>query len=65
MEATYAVTVDDIECAYFDRVENLSDFGAQNKESIANLIWAFFDYWAYRHDYANTVISVRTGGIIR
>ncbi|KAF8380367.1 hypothetical protein HHK36_027852 [Tetracentron sinense] len=65
METTYAVTVDDIECSYFDRVENLRNFGSQNKESIAQLVWAFFDYWAYRHDYANAVISVRTGSIIR
>ncbi|XP_010272621.1 PREDICTED: UTP:RNA uridylyltransferase 1 [Nelumbo nucifera] len=64
MHATYTVTVDDIECAYFDRVEDLRDFGSRNIESIAQLVWAFFDYWAYRHDYANAVISVRTGSII-
>ncbi|XP_043716193.1 UTP:RNA uridylyltransferase 1-like [Telopea speciosissima] len=64
MKATYAVTIDDIECAYFDKVDALRDFGAQNKERIAPLIWEFFDYWAYRHDYANAVISVRTGSII-
>ncbi|OVA00173.1 PAP/25A-associated [Macleaya cordata] len=64
MKATYTVTVDDIQCAYFDKVENLCDFGARNKESIAQLVWAFFDYWAHRHDYANAVISVRTGSII-
>ncbi|PIA49787.1 hypothetical protein AQUCO_01300489v1 [Aquilegia coerulea] len=64
MEATYVVTVDDIECAYFDQVQHLRDFGARNKERIAALVWAFFDYWAYRHDYANGVISVRTGSII-
>ncbi|KAF5203025.1 Poly(A) RNA polymerase GLD2 [Thalictrum thalictroides] len=64
MEATYVVTVDDIECAYFDQVQHLRDFGARNKERIAELVWAFFDYWAYRHDYANSVISVRTGSLI-
>lgn len=64
MEATYEEKVGDVQCAYFDRVECLIDFGAQNKESIAYLLWAFFDYWAYRHDYANAVISVRTGAII-
>ncbi|XP_042511124.1 UTP:RNA uridylyltransferase 1 isoform X2 [Macadamia integrifolia] len=64
METTYTVTIDDIECAYFDRVDALRNFGAQNKEKIAQLIWEFFDYWAYRHDYANAVISVRTGSII-
>ncbi|KAK7292541.1 hypothetical protein RJT34_15392 [Clitoria ternatea] len=64
MEATYSVTVDDIGCAYFDQVEKLSDFGRHNKEAIAQLVWGFFYYWAYCHDYANAVISVRTGSII-
>ncbi|KAG6669656.1 hypothetical protein CIPAW_01G259000 [Carya illinoinensis] len=64
METTYLVTVDDIECAFFDQVEKLHNFGSRNKETIAQLVWAFFNYWAYRHDYANSVISVRTGSII-
>lgn len=64
MEPTYAVTVDDIYCAFFDRVEKLRDFGSRNKESIGHLVWGFFNYWAYCHDYANSVISVRTGSIL-
>ncbi|KAA8520552.1 hypothetical protein F0562_014808 [Nyssa sinensis] len=64
MERTYAVTVDNVECAYFDQVEKLRDFGCRNRESIAQLVWAFFNYWAYCHDYTNDVISVRTGRII-
>ncbi|KAL7258812.1 hypothetical protein ACSBR1_004840 [Camellia fascicularis] len=64
MEITYAVTVDNVECAYFDQVEKLSSFGSRNRESIAQLVWAFFNYWAYWHDYANDVISVRTGSIL-
>ncbi|XP_042504526.1 UTP:RNA uridylyltransferase 1-like isoform X2 [Macadamia integrifolia] len=64
MEATFTVTVDDIECAYLDKVDGLFGFGAQNKESIAQLIWGFFDYWSFRHDHANAVISVRTGSIV-
>lgn len=64
METTYSVTVDDINCAYFDQVEKLGDFGHQNKETIAQLVWGFFYYWAYCHDYANAVISVRAGSII-
>ncbi|KAL6981858.1 RNA uridylyltransferase [Sarracenia purpurea var. burkii] len=64
MEKTYAVTVDNVECAYFDKVEKLYDFGSRNRESIAQLVWAFFNYWAYCHDYANDVISVRTGSIL-
>lgn len=64
MEATCRVIVDDTECAYFDKVQKLHNFGAQNKESIMQLLWAFFHYWAYWHDYTNDVISVRTGRII-
>lgn len=65
METTYSATVDDIECAFFDQVEVLRNFGSCNKETISQLVWAFFNYWAYRHDYANSVISVRTGSILR
>ncbi|KAK9274106.1 hypothetical protein L1049_018920 [Liquidambar formosana] len=64
METTYSVTVEDVDCAFFDRVEKLRDFGSHNKESIAQLVWAFFNYWAYCHDYTDAVISVRTGNII-
>lgn len=64
MKPTYAVTVDDIKCAYFDQVDKLRDFGSRNKENIAHLLWGFFNYWAYCHDYANSVISIRTGSIL-
>ncbi|KNA18482.1 hypothetical protein SOVF_070410 [Spinacia oleracea] len=65
MKATYAVTVDNIECAFFDEVEKLRDFGARNNENISKLLWGFFHYWAYCHDYPNHVISVRHGYILR
>ncbi|XP_059651507.1 UTP:RNA uridylyltransferase 1 [Cornus florida] len=64
MERTYVVTVENVECAYFDQVEKLRNFGCRNRESIAQLVWAFFNYWAYIHDYTNDVISVRTGSIL-
>ncbi|XAR63142.1 Polynucleotide adenylyltransferase [Bertholletia excelsa] len=65
MERTYSVTIDNVECAYFDQVDKLSGFGSHNRESIAQLVWSFFNYWAYCHDYATDVISVRTGSILR
>jgi len=65
MEIAYAVTVENIECACFDQVEKLSGFGLHNGESIAQLVWAFFNYWAYCHDYTNDVISIRTGTVLR
>ncbi|GER57476.1 poly(A) polymerase cid [Striga asiatica] len=64
MVTTYFATVENVECAYFDQVEKLQNFGSHNGESIAQLVWAFFHYWAYCHDYANDVISVRTGSTL-
>ncbi|XP_062090177.1 UTP:RNA uridylyltransferase 1 [Humulus lupulus] len=64
MKTTYSVTVDNIECAYFDQIEKLRDFGSHNRETIAQLVWGFFNYWAYCHDYTDSVISVRSGCII-
>ncbi|KAG6483936.1 hypothetical protein ZIOFF_060729 [Zingiber officinale] len=65
MNTTYSVTVENTKCTFFDQMEMLRDFGIGNKESIARLIWAFFHYWTYHHDYTNDVISIRTGSIIR
>ncbi|CAN8286274.1 unnamed protein product [Cochlearia groenlandica] len=64
MEPTYSVRVDNIRCSYFDNVERLGNFGSSNRETISELVWGFFNYWAYGHDYANTVVSVRTGSIL-
>jgi DNA polymerase sigma len=64
MPSTYAVTFETVECSYFDQVGKLHGFGSRNGEGIAELIWGFFRYWAYCHDYANDVISIRTGSII-
>ncbi|CAL5024355.1 unnamed protein product [Urochloa decumbens] len=64
MEHTYTLNVDGTECAYFDKVHELQDFGAENKESLAELLWAFFHYWAFHHDYRREVISVRIGNKI-
>lgn len=64
MEPTYRVTVGDIKCAYFDRVDRLKGFGQKNKETLADLVTLFFEYWAFRHDYSHTVISIRTGNFL-
>jgi hypothetical protein len=65
MEATCNVIVEDNHCAYFDQVDKLKNYGAHNKETVSSLLWAFFHYWAYQHDYMQDVISIRTGRIIR
>ncbi|MCO5564122.1 hypothetical protein L7F22_017778 [Adiantum nelumboides] len=64
LEPTYMVTVGDIKCAYFDRVDKLKSFGQKNKETLADLVTSFFEYWAFRHDYTRTVISIRTGKLL-
>ncbi|KAL3649502.1 UTP:RNA uridylyltransferase 1 [Castilleja foliolosa] len=64
METTYFANVDKVECAYFDKVEKLQNYGSRNGESIAQLVWAFFHYWAYCHDYTTDVISIRMGSTI-
>ena len=47
MDATYFVTVDNIECVYFDQVKELNDCGSHNRETIAQLVCIFFNNWAY------------------
>lgn len=42
-------------------VDRLKGYGDANKESLADLVWAFFEHWAWKHDYNNLVVSVRTG----
>ncbi|KAG6512019.1 hypothetical protein ZIOFF_030110 [Zingiber officinale] len=64
MELTYLLTVEDTDCAYFDQVDELHNFGSLNDESLAELVWGFFHYWAFAHNYTRDVISVRTGCII-
>ena len=51
-------------CDYYDDVEQLKGFGSANKESLGELVWAFFEHWAWKHDYNNAVVSVRTGGFL-
>lgn len=64
MEATYYITVDDNNCAYFDHVDKLNNYGGYNRDTVSRLLWAFFHYWAYEHDYTRDVISIRTGRTI-
>ena len=47
---------------YSDDPARFSAACSLNRESLAELLWAFFEYWSWHHDYANSVVSVRTGG---
>ena len=46
------------------QIEALRGFGAVNCESLAQLVWAFFEYWAWRHNYSHDVVSVRLGACL-
>jgi DNA polymerase sigma len=52
------------DCDFCDDIDALQGFGAANSEGLADLLWAFFEYWAWRHDYRGGVVSVRCGGVI-
>lgn len=45
-------------------MERLRGFGSANRESLAQLVWAFFEYWAWGHNYSQDVVSVRVGGVL-
>lgn len=33
------------DCSYFDNVRTIADYGQRNKETLAQLLYAFFEYW--------------------
>ena len=41
-------------------MDNLVGYGSANTETLGDLVWSFFEFWAWRHDFNNTVISIRT-----
>ncbi len=43
---------------------SLRGFGSANRESLAELVWAFFEYWAWRHNYSSDVVSIRLGACL-
>jgi DNA polymerase sigma len=61
---TFSRRVREWDCSFFDDAARLKGFGDENKEGLAALVWAFFEYWAWRHNYSGGVISVRTGGLL-
>ena len=42
-------------CEYYDDISTLRSFGAANSEGVGELLFSFFDYFAWRHDYNNSV----------
>ena len=56
---TYSATIEGWLCEYFDQVDQLGR-SETNRESLGQLLYAFFDYWAWRHEYTAKVITIRT-----
>ena len=47
---------------YASDAARFRDACARSPATLADLVWAFFEYWAWHHDYSGAVVSVRTGG---
>jgi DNA polymerase sigma len=56
--------VDGFDCTYFTDIIQLRGFGSANKESVGELLAAFFRYFAYEFDYETMVLSVRLGRLL-
>jgi len=57
---TFQAVIDGWVCDYCD--QNLDRFKVkawENKETIAKLLWTFFEYWAWLHDYGDGVATIR------
>jgi DNA polymerase sigma len=58
---SFQAVIDGWVCDYCDH--NLDRFkvkAGENKETIAQLLWTFFEYWAWLHDYGDGVATIRT-----
>jgi len=61
-EEDTAFYIDGYDCYYYyPNVEELKNFGNQNKESLGALLIGFFHLYAEELDYRNDVVSIRTG----
>ena len=68
-ERLYPMTVDTVvdswKVAFLDDVTRAKQaFKSQNTQSLASLVWEFFEFWAWKHSYPHDVISIRNGRII-
>ncbi|WZN64890.1 UTP:RNA uridylyltransferase [Chloropicon roscoffensis] len=64
-DSLYRPTVDKVvdgwECRYSDEASKFEGFGSLNKMTTAELLYQFFYYWGYRHNYKSSVVSMRVG----
>ena len=64
--ATVSEQVGEWKVEYFDQVSDLKsyNFESKNTQSLAELVWEFFEFWAWKHNYLHDVVSIRLGKII-
>ncbi|TLD21590.1 putative acetate kinase [Venturia nashicola] len=55
---------DGTDTGFNDDLEKLKGFGSANKETIGELLFYFFRFYAYEVDYGASVISVRHGKLL-
>ncbi len=62
---TIDTVVDSWKVAYLDDVSIAKRaFKTQNTQSLASLVWEFFEFWAWKHSYPHDVVSIREGRIV-
>lgn len=52
------------DCDFADNLEELRNFGQSNKQSLGDLLFHFFRFYAHEFDYDKDVVSVRQGKLI-
>ena len=68
-DLVYPMTIDTVvdswKVAYLDDVTVAKQaFKTQNTQTLASLVWEFFEFWAWKHSYPHDVISIRKGRIV-
>ena len=55
------VYLDNVDCTFYHDLEQLKDFGKENKETLADLFYGFFKLYSKNFNYKEHVVSVRKG----
>jgi DNA polymerase sigma len=68
-DRVYPMTIDTVvdswKVAYLDDITVAKQaFKTQNTQTLASLVWEFFEFWAWKHSYPHDVISIRKGQIV-